>query len=176
MRMLRTQNFYFEFTQQFSSVSTEQSQTGVKSLIFKIRENQFRRSQKRKTPWTKYERGIHKWLFGNPRMEPSGNRLRDLLNFESPSKIYQIAIFELASFWGPVAPRTYKPIQDVDVLEDSSMSGIHPRSDPESTVFAETLGGTVIGPSEFDLHYFLVILHFKAEFHLRIDQNEHFGW
>ena len=50
MRMLQTQNSYFErFTQQISSVSTEQPQAGVKSSV----KSRMRKSRSRKSSWQK---------------------------------------------------------------------------------------------------------------------------
>ena len=51
MRMLHTENSYFaRFTQQISSVSTEQSQAGVKSSVkSRMRKGRFRGKRKRAT-------------------------------------------------------------------------------------------------------------------------------
>ena len=109
MRMLRTQNSYSEsFTQQISSVFTEQFRNGVNNPIsIKVRKNQIRRrlqkkeklwTRKHRIPWTRRywkrmdSQGVN-YLVSTPRNPPaSRNGLRENLeNFELWSRITQIA-------------------------------------------------------------------------------------
>ena len=107
MTMLRTQNFRFEqFTQQISSVSTEQSQTGVKSSVEhptrkKLLQTRFASKEHERILKIVNPQEVDSLVWTPRTGSPaSGNGVREsLLNFESLSKRIQCTrVCEDASF------------------------------------------------------------------------------
>ena len=122
MRTLQTQKSYFErFTQQISSVLTEQSQAGVKSSVSgRERDLTSERfvTKKKKEQLLKKPQEVNS-LVQTPRSNDpvSGKRLRECLqNFETLEKeIQSTKVCEDASFWKRVSiGMFYKAIADVD--------------------------------------------------------------
>ena len=159
MRILRTQNSYFErFTQQISSLSTEQSRVRVKSSVKRPNDkeptSESFAAEKNEQLLKKVKTQEVDYLVRTPRNDDpaSGNGLRECLqSIETLEKSIQCTkVCEDASFWKRISIGTcYKTIADVsDGFGDrtpASREHTHP-PDPYSIASAAIPGRTIIGP------------------------------
>ena len=151
----RTQNSYFEsFTQQISSVCTEQCLIGGKNSVKMARNRDFKFETSEQTL-----KEVRPQEEDSPVQTPrddqraSGNRLRDTLQrFEKLNTETQFArVCGAAAFWELVSVgMRYKTVPDVDDdfggRTPECREYTHPREHTNSRVYAAIPGNTIIGP------------------------------
>ena len=124
-------------------------------------------------------------LISTTRIQPaSGNGLQEILeNFELRSEINQIAkISELASFWDPIAPgRILRPrktwMMVLEVLLQHAENTLVFDMIQKPHFLQQYLQEQYMDQlSEFESHYFLVIMELTSKFHLQVDHPELLGW
>ena len=168
----RTQNSYFEsFTQQISSVCTEQCLTGVKRTRSKTERNvDFKFETTEQTLKEVRPREVNSLVqTSRDDRQASGNRLRDTFRrfgkLDTETKFARVC--GAAAFWELVSVgMRYKTVPDVDDdfggRTPACREYTHPREQANSRVYAAIPGNTIIGPV-LQVHMVKFLVNYRVE-------------